>query len=87
MVHEGRLEDVLATVSLREIAEAWSCYHQRRFDREPVADDDPDPTGGRSNLGSPTGSRSVRRASPGMDSLPSWKRHRKTYLLTLVPAP
>ena len=42
MTDRGRLEELLATVSVREIAEAWCCYHERRIRYEHVADHDPD---------------------------------------------
>lgn len=42
MVDDGRLEDVLALVSLQEIAEAWSCFHDRQRSNGWAAATDPD---------------------------------------------
>ena len=42
MVDEGRLEEVFALVSLQDIAEAWSCFHQRQRSHGWAATNDPD---------------------------------------------
>ena len=42
MVDEGRLDDVLALVSLQDIAEAWSCFHERQRSNGWAAAADPD---------------------------------------------
>jgi hypothetical protein len=42
MVDEGRLDDVLALVSLQDIAEAWSCFHERQRSNGWAATADPD---------------------------------------------
>jgi hypothetical protein len=41
-VDEGRLDDVLALVSLQDIAEAWSCFHERQRSSGWAATADPD---------------------------------------------
>lgn len=42
MVDEGQLEEVLALVSLQDIAEAWSCFHERQTSNGWAATADPD---------------------------------------------
>lgn len=42
LVNEGRLDDLLAQVSLSEIADAWRCYHERSNAGKYLDTDDPD---------------------------------------------
>jgi hypothetical protein len=42
LVEENRLDDLLARVSLAEVADAWRCYHDRALSGEQVGTDDPD---------------------------------------------
>jgi hypothetical protein len=42
IVDSGRLDDVLAAVSLQDVAEAWSCYYERKSANGWAAHDDPD---------------------------------------------